>query len=445
MRRWRRDARRKERVGQFPFCLSCGYACLECLTTVTRRWLKEKGIPDDYLYRLLQEHHIEREAINPDLVVTLCLNCHKEIEEGLANEGVSFYPEKNLHKLIALVLRASAVLFDSLANSYPPLGEFAGKTIGGVMNYDIYVRAHTIQIDNKEYAKKSEHKKEIWPELALVFDCETRLSADQSLTFGFWRACEFYREEFVPVEEGIFHDGITSQEVDRLKKYTKNNKSETVQDNNDCLHLYCRSKFIDEVLGMAIQSKALVVGFNLPFDLSRIAVDWTPSDDGGWSLICKQFSDQKTGEIKPDKFFPRIIIKALNSKTAIIRSTRAPLFQPKEKGKKAPLWPAARFLDLRTLPWALRNKSYSLRTACKEFNIPGKLDHKPSGAVTFEEIEYCRQDVRATVGLLNALKRECDLHPIDLGPDKMFSPASIAKAYLEKLDISYPNQKVTNG
>jgi hypothetical protein len=118
MRKWRRNARRKERVGKFPFCLLCGYACLECLTTVTQRWLKEKGIPDAYLYRLLQEHHIEREAINPDLVVTLCLNCHKNIEEGLANEGVSFYPQENLHKLIALVLRTSAVLFDSLAKSY---------------------------------------------------------------------------------------------------------------------------------------------------------------------------------------------------------------------------------------------------------------------------------------------------------------------------------------
>lgn len=312
------------------------------------------------------------------------------------------------------------------------------------MNYDIYVRAHTIQVNRKENPKQSERIRKNWPEFALIFDCETRLTADQSLTFGFWRACEFRNGEFVSVEEGILHDGITSQEFDCLKEYKRNHCSETTENNRNQLHLYCRSKFIDEVFGMAIQSKALIVGFNLPFDLSRIAADWTPSDDGGWSLILKQWSDAKTGKIQPDKFFPRIIIKALNSKTAIIRSTRAPLFQPRKEGQKAKLWPAARFLDLRTLPWALRNKSYSLKTACKEFNIPGKLDHKPSGEVTFEEIEYCRQDVRATVGLLNALKKECDLHPIDLGPDEMFSPASIAKSYLEKLNIFYPSQKVTN-
>lgn len=68
--------------------------------------------------RLLEEHHILGEAHDPDLIVTLCLNCHREITEGLDREGVSMYPEKNVNKLIVLVLRASAVLFESLASSY---------------------------------------------------------------------------------------------------------------------------------------------------------------------------------------------------------------------------------------------------------------------------------------------------------------------------------------
>jgi hypothetical protein len=49
--------------------------------------------------------------------VTLCLNCHREITEGLAREGVNMHPEKNVRKLIALVLRGYAVLFDGLAAS----------------------------------------------------------------------------------------------------------------------------------------------------------------------------------------------------------------------------------------------------------------------------------------------------------------------------------------
>ena len=51
-------------------------------------------------------------------MVTLCLNCHREITEGLAREGVSMHPQENLLKLIAQMLRGSAVLFDLLAASY---------------------------------------------------------------------------------------------------------------------------------------------------------------------------------------------------------------------------------------------------------------------------------------------------------------------------------------
>lgn len=99
---------------------------------------------------------------------------------------------------------------------------------------------------------------------------------------------------------------------------------------------------------------------------------------------------------------------------------------------------------MRTLLWALRNKSYSLKRACseKEFNIPGKLNHTPSGVADLDEVEYCRQDVRATVGLLNVAQQEYEMHPIAPGPDRMFSPASVAKSYLEKLNISYPSTKV---
>src|SRR5262249_32896879 len=108
----------------------------------------------------------------------------------------------------------------------------------------------------------------------------------------------------------------------------------------------------------------------------------------------------------------------------------------------------SRFLDLRTLLWALFNQSYSLKRACdnekgpfKGQNLPQKIDHKPTGKVTFEEIEYARQDGRCTEALLNAAKREFDLHiDIDLDPDKAYSAATMAKAYLEALGIARPTK-----
>lgn len=114
----RRKAVRKDRFGGNDFCLFCCYACLESLTRVTRRWLEEHGIPKVRLERLLEDQHIVGEAHDQELLVTLCLNCHREITEGLACEGVSMRPEKNTRKLVALMLKGSAVLFEFLARSY---------------------------------------------------------------------------------------------------------------------------------------------------------------------------------------------------------------------------------------------------------------------------------------------------------------------------------------
>lgn len=114
----RRKTLRVDRLGNNAFCLFCGYACLESLTKVSRKWLEARGISKCRIDRLLEEHHIVGEAHDPDLTATLCLNCHREITEGLAREGVDMHPAKNRHKLIALMLRGSAVLFEHLASRY---------------------------------------------------------------------------------------------------------------------------------------------------------------------------------------------------------------------------------------------------------------------------------------------------------------------------------------
>jgi len=106
-------------------------------------------------------------------------------------------------------------------------------------------------------------------------------------------------------------------------------------------------------------------------------------------------------------------------------------------------WPhEGRFLDLHTFGRALRDKSYGLKSACKEFQVEGKMpDYTPSGRVTTQEIDYCRQDVKATANLLNAMKEEFDQHPVQLRPDRAFSPASIAKAYAAAMGITLPKNK----
>ena len=201
------------------------------------------------------------------------------------------------------------------------------------MNQDIYVRAYTVPVELGE--KKAAHSGDEpkWPRHALVFDCETRITADLTLTFGFWRFCELRDEKYVCVEEGIFHDdsALSAREFNLLRDYARSTKPDTTHDGSDRLRLYSRTKFVKETLGMAIQAGALIVCFNAGFDLSRLAVDWETGENGGWSLICSNWLNPKTGALEPNKFFPRIVAKALNSKAAIIHSTRAPM---SEKGNK---------------------------------------------------------------------------------------------------------------
>src|SRR6185437_9626610 len=187
------------------------------------------------------------------------------------------------------------------------------------------------------------------------------------------------------------------------------------------------------VLWEAIRAGALIVGFNLPFDISRIAVRWAAARNGGFSFVLSQLANKKLDNVHR----PRVVVSPLNGVAERIELS-AVRWKHEQKAK----WQRGRFLDLHTLAFALTDKSHSLASAAKAFGAPTeKMLHEPTGTVSGEEITYARQDVRATLGLLNALKHEYDLHPIELPPDRAYSPASIGKAYLRAMGIAEPLQK----
>ena len=153
----------------------------------------------------------------------------------------------------------------------------------------------------------------------------------------------------------------------------------------------------------------------------------------GWSFVVFRYWDKEKRKWLPNSFRPRIQLRPKDSKAAFIRLAGGDKDQPFRSG---------RFLDLKTLAWALRNISFSLESACEQWEVPGKLNHEPSGRVTREEIDYCRQDVRASLGLLNALLKEFQSYPLgNLPPERAFSAASIAKAFLNAMNVTEPQLK----
>jgi len=297
--------------------------------------------------------------------------------------------------------------------------------------HDIFVRAHApLPSKKKQWRKRSA----IWPEYALIFDTETTLDPTQKLTLGCFRRCRLISEKYRCIEEGLFHaDAATASDVRVLRQYV--GKPLNVPNTERFppqikLRLMTRTSFISRVFWRSVRSGDLIVGFNLPFDLSRLAVKHAHARKGGWSLVLSLRKSRKTGEMEINPERPRIVVTSLNSKMAFIKLS---------SNRHRDEWPnESRFLDLRTTTWALRNESFSLERACKAFNVPGKLKHKPTGKLTPDEIKYCREDVAATNRLLNAVRIEFEQHPINLNPDGAYSPASIAKAYLSAMNIARP-------
>ena len=100
----------------------------------------------------------------------------------------------------------------------------------------------------------------------LVFDCETTIDATQQLRIGFYQV----RCEDVLEQEGVFYDrkAITDSELDLVRDYARSHdlKAMTV------------AAFREDVfLKYGYTQHSTVVGFNLPFDLSRIAMDHGPA------------------------------------------------------------------------------------------------------------------------------------------------------------------------
>ena len=301
------------------------------------------------------------------------------------------------------------------------------------------------------------------PRWLLVFDSETRLDPGLALTFGVARAFRpksqpsdtgtpafecfgewiFYGDAITDDELGILEDAVFGQPVREFHRRYWNpvthrqeqgGREVHVNDESVPLVLLSRAEFVDQVfLPMTQRAKALIVGFNLPFDLSRLAIKWTttrrerrrrnPDDSfaarrrpwdtfaGGFSMV---LADLQHAPGQEDRFAPRVAVKTIDPKRHLIG------LRGGEEGTN-PMFPdetvkfRGHFLDLRTLAFALTNTSYDLRRACRDFGVEhGKLDHEPTGRVTPDELIYGRRDVVATYELAVKLLAEYQRHPIEL-------------------------------
>src|SRR5205809_7104768 len=120
--------------------------------------------------------------------------------------------------------------------------------------HDIFVRAYVVATEKKK-GRKSAPKNDDpkWPQHALVFDTETRITADQSLTFGVYRLCELVEHRYIVTQEGIFYaDDLPAKDREELERYQQTAISDVLSFPPK-FPLYSRSEFMRRVFWPAIK------------------------------------------------------------------------------------------------------------------------------------------------------------------------------------------------
>ena len=268
-------------------------------------------------------------------------------------------------------------------------------------------------------SKKPDLRPSKW---TIIFDTETHIDAAQALRFGNYQVRDGERLH----EAGIFYDpnALTAAEVELLQRVTAREK----------LVLRSVSEFIEKVFfKYGYEREGVIVGFNLPFDISRIAIRHASARGfmrGGFTFILSEHP-----------WRARIQVKHLSARSAFIAFT-VPGKQLQGKGMRnrgirvSPH--RGIFVDLKTLAAALTATSYTLATLGEFLRIehPKLETDEHGGPLTQAYFGYAVRDVQATWECYRELRTRYHAHGLTMtAAHKIKSEAGLGKAYLREMGV----------
>lgn len=343
-----------------------------------------------------------------------------------------------------------------------------------------YVRAHARPATPKKQKQRQQKQEDIPPsaesraiqkKLApygghmLLFDTETTSDAGQRLRFGFYEVhgiseedrIKAHREEEagaplpldhaltdIVQEAGFFYnpDELTADEIALLQEYVATHtlaqhadeEGVHVTQGERTLKLLTVQQFVNRLYRLMHESELLIVGHNLPFDISRLAQSWGAADDayrGGFSLkLCSCPHKQCFRH-------PAIRLKHLGFAKAMMEVQRTAW-----RGKAPSKWQhQVHFLDTVTLGKALLGKPYSLAKLGAVLQVPEarrKLDIEEGShgqLLTEAYLDYGRRDVIATFAIYQELRALYRKHGVSTPMWSIYSEASLGKAYLKEMGV----------
>lgn len=305
----------------------------------------------------------------------------------------------------------------------------SNKTIPAGVPMAIALRAHACKAETTAPQNKPSRKvKRPQPsEWGLVFDTETTTDAAQALRFGTYQV---YKGEKLH-ESGLFYapETLLDEEQATLRAYAGQNG----------LVVKTRAEFVEEVFyKIGYHYRATIVGFNLPFDISRLAIRHGTARPSPHNKIMQ---GGFTFQLSEDPYRPRVQIKNRSARDAFIQFA-APIGQRATRGKrkKGDYQPVRRgyFVDAKTLAAALTSQSHSLDSLAKALGVEAQKHQTEEHGqlLTPEYIAYAVQDTQTTWECYVKLQELYQLHGLKQSQaHNIHSEASLGKAYLQEMGV----------
>ncbi len=249
--------------------------------------------------------------------------------------------------------------------------------------------------------------------VTLTFDTETMSDPSQRLRFGAYQL----RDKGILFERGLFHaDDMPASDLKVLRDTFVRLRPTAA---GEKLELRTRAEFVENVFfEWGFEVGGLIIGFNLPFDLSRIATrhSYAKKDmKGGFSFTL--------GEDRPN-----VRVKHLSQRAAFIN------FGGKDGDDHDP--DRGFFVDVKMLAAALTGQSHSLKSLAKLLKTrrKGKFDAF-GGPVTPMMVLYGMRDVQVTWECFAKLAERYGAYNLEAGMHELYSEASLGKAFLAEMNV----------
>ena len=292
---------------------------------------------------------------------------------------------------------------------------------------DIAVRAFAER--TKEQLQRSGPKRSNLPsEWTLVFDTETTIDASQRLRLGTY---EIYKGDDRK-EGGLFYvpgdpSALDSSDIATIKLYaTRHN-----------LKLLTDREFVDDIFyEYGFHLRASIVAFNLPFDISRLAihhnsanaVSFTSKDDPEVKITNRSMVGGFTFKLS-EHSRANVRIKHRSNRDAFYQFTALTRGGWVRRGF---------FVDVRTIGAALLGRPFSLRDLAAELRVKHRKlrADKHGGPVTDEYLEYAMRDTVATWECFQTLRNRYGAYGLSQTPlHTLHTEASVGKAHLKEMGV----------